>query len=88
MSLRQRLAAACGVLLTAAALAAQVTVVDDRGHRVTLTKPPLRVVSLSPSPPAIAGDHGRSAPLGLTASTTNPPRLRRSASAPCRRKRS
>ena len=49
MSTRKRLAAACGALLTAAALAAPVTVVDDRGHRVTLTKAPQRVVSLSPS---------------------------------------
>ncbi len=35
-----------------------------------------------------AGDHGRSIPLGLTASTANPSRLRRSAIAPCRRSRS
>src|SRR5216684_5544958 len=38
--------------------------------------------------PAIAGDHGRSMPFGLTASTANPSRVRRSAIAPCRRKRS
>ena len=37
---------------------------------------------------AIAGDHGRSMPLGLTASTTNPSRPRRNAIAPCRRSRS
>ncbi len=38
--------AACGL---GAAVAAPVTVVDDRGQRVTLQQPPQRVVSLSPS---------------------------------------
>ncbi len=33
----------------AAALAAPVTVIDDRGRSVTLARPPLRVVSLSPA---------------------------------------
>ena len=35
--------------LAATALAAPVTVVDDRGRSVTLARPPLRVVSLSPA---------------------------------------
>ena len=46
-----------------------------------------RAVSVSAAP-AGAGDHGRSTPLGLTASTAKPEPARRSAVAPCSRKRS
>jgi hypothetical protein len=46
-----------------------------------------RIVSASVSP-AAAGNHGRSTPLGLTASTANPLRARRRAIGPCLRKRS
>ncbi|CAD5374565.1 ABC transporter substrate-binding protein [Rubrivivax sp. A210] len=45
-----RIAAASLMALSlAAALAAPVTVVDDRGHSVTLARVPQRIVSLSPS---------------------------------------
>ena len=59
----------------------------SRPSRAAATGAARDVASASPSP-ATAGDHGRSTPLVLTASTANPSRLRRSASAPCRRRRS
>ncbi len=46
-----------------------------------------RLASTSVSP-ATAGDHGRSAPFGLTASTANPLRVRLRAIVPCLRRRS
>jgi iron complex transport system substrate-binding protein len=45
----RRIVAGSAACLAAAALAAPVTVVDDRGRSLTLARPPQRVVSLSPS---------------------------------------